>query len=231
MRLIGRLQNSRLQRHEKKILRRVLTQYAYLRFFSLSLNSLFLSLSGGIIAWKKDESGLVLVFSALVLPIILLIGVLVLQSGQLYVRQAQLQFVARQAANSSLIPVAELLKLAAESNYQNTCNVEFPPGVCSSHDWTDFLTLTQAQNLTRQTSTVALVGSEVQSFATNTDPKALLRPEYLVVEFPFNVSDSSQAVARVRIIEPQTNWIGNILKSENYAIEVEARSYLNLQSS
>lgn len=182
------------------------------------------------IYFLKDESGIVLPFTALVLPVILLIGLLVLQSGELYRRQAQLQFVARQAANSALVPAAGVLKTQAEVNYESTCNVEFPPGVCGSDNLFDFLNLAEAQGLMQQTSTRTLVQQEGQNFSLAADPKEALLTDFVTVEFPYEYAGGHQAVVRVSIAEPQTNWLGNLLSSENYQLRVEAQSFLSLDT-
>lgn len=220
-----------LPRQAQKMLSRVRDWYACLCFSKSSSNFLIQKSPEGFRTWRQDESGLVLAFTALCLPVILLIGVLVLQSGQLYVRQAQLQFLARQAANSALIPVAEILQAEAEENYKDTCDVEFPPGVCSSDDWTDFLTPAQAQSLAAQSSTINLVDDEANNFSVTQDPQALLDPRGVTTDFPVSPSPSDQLIVEVVITEPQTNWIGNILSPDDFNITATARSYLNLTSS
>lgn len=183
-----------------------------------------------ILFWWRDESGLVLALSALALPVILLVGVLILQSGALYHRQAQLQFMARQAANSALIPAATVLKNQAENNHDSTCSVEFPPSICSSDNLFDFLTLSEAQGLVQQASTQIVVQQEGKNFAVATDPSTSLRNEAITVEFPYNYQGGSHAVARVVITEEQISWLGNVLRPTNYALTVEAESFLPLDA-
>jgi len=219
----------------RSVLERVPKPYAFLWQRLASANFWFLRKSRHLILsfseWRLDDKGLVLGVTALALPLFLLIGTLVVQGGQLYIRQAQLQFVARQAANSSLIPVSNLLKVRAEQNYQATCAVDLPPSICSSDDLFDFLSLAQIQVILAESSTYSLVQTEAQSFVEITDPAALLSSDELTVEFPYNYDGGTTAVARVGIEEPQTAWFGNLLRPENYRLKVEAHSFLKLNNS
>ncbi|NCP66870.1 hypothetical protein GW756_01015 [bacterium] len=180
--------------------------------------------------WLSDQQGFVVAFTALVLPVILMLGVLVLQSGQLYIRQAQLQFSVRQAANSGLIPLAQALKAQAEANYQNSCEVEFPPDECDSSSWQDFLSSTEAHAMAAQANIYEAVESEVTQFLETTDPKLFLAAENLTLVFPVPNQGDHRISARVLLKERQISWLGNILRPEDYSIEVEALSYLNLES-
>jgi hypothetical protein len=179
--------------------------------------------------WLKDEDGLVLVFSALALPIILLLGVLVLQSGQLYERQAQLKFVARQAASSGLVPLAQKLQTQAELNYQAQCEVEFPPSICSASHWTAFLSASEAESLANQASMVAVVETAIREFVVTADPRAKLEPSAVEIIFPVSNGVADKIQARVELVEVQVSWLGHVLRPEDYAIKVDALSYLKLQ--
>lgn len=180
--------------------------------------------------WWEDKTGVVLAFSALVLPLILLFGVIVLQSGQLYIRQAELQFMVRQAVNSGLISLAQLLKAQAETNYQTQCAVEFPPSICGSKLWSDFLSPAEAQVFAQQPSTVALVNTEIRNFLHTVDSQSKQTLWEVQIIFPDPVAQSDRIMARVSLTESQTEWIGNVLSLENYFLKVEALSYLNLSS-
>lgn len=180
--------------------------------------------------WRHDQAGVVLVFSALVLPLILLFGVIILQSGQLYIRQAELQFRVRQAANSGLMSVAQSFKVQAEINYQTQCIVDFPPSICQLKLWSDFLTQAEAQELVNQSITQNLVNAEIQDFLQNADPKYHEARWEVDIIFPYLEIQSHRVAARVELTEPQIDWIGNVLSSENYFLKVEALSYLNLPS-
>lgn len=180
--------------------------------------------------WLADEDGVVLVFTALVLPVVLLVGVFILQSGELYRRQAELQFVAQQTANSVLIPVGEVLKNQAEVNFEATCNTEFPPSVCSSDSLFSFLSLGEIQNLIAQASTQNLISTEAQQFVVQADPQKSLQAEDVQFSFPHAYNGGRSATARIILTEPQTRWIGNFLRPEHYTIEVTAESFLKLET-
>jgi hypothetical protein len=179
--------------------------------------------------WFEDKNGFVLVFSALVLPIILLLGVLVLQSGQLYGRQSQLQFIVRQASSSGLVPLAELLKNQAEVRYQAQCFVELPPAQCETPAWTDFITVAEAKAIANQPSSSAMVQAEVQNFIAASLGKTDTPETEVILVFPITHAGLNRISARVQLIEPQTSWLGNVLRPDDYRLKAEAVSYLDLQ--
>lgn len=179
-----------------------------------------------ITQFLTDKYGLVMAFTALILPLLLLLGVMGLQSGQLYVRQAQLQFLARQTANSALIPVSEMIEKKAKSNWSELCLVELPPVICSSNRWFDFISDTELAVLLKAKSTYLAVEAELQQFALENDPAQKLQPE--TIQFDFPVLDAvGRASLRVEFIETQDSWIGNVLRADDYQIRVESLSYLS----
>lgn len=180
--------------------------------------------------WLTDESGMVVAFVALSLPVLLLIGVLVLQGGQLFIRQAQLQFVARQAANSSVVLVAQMLQQAAESNYENLCRGVDLPSVCASDQWQDFLSLTEVQNFTGTADFQQQVVTEAKTFAVQTDPQAALMSDQVVVDFPGLESLGNQLVVQVQIAQPRTFWVESLSPQAENVLQATARSYLSLSS-
>jgi Flp pilus assembly protein TadG len=179
--------------------------------------------------WLKDESGLVLVLTALVLPVILLLGTMVLQSGQSYQRQAQLQFLARQSANRALLKVSRHFENQARANYQSQCGVELPPSICSSDDWADFLSVSEAVALAQSDTLREEVKATVESFALQYDPAQALMVEAVRSEFPLT-QIADRISLRVTFSEPLRNWVGAFNSPEEVTIEVESLSYLSLNS-
>ena len=181
--------------------------------------------------WLADEQGLVLVFTALALPLILLVGVFLLHTGEVYRRQAELQFMAQNTANSVLLPVGDRLKSQAEENYRATCEVDFPPSRCGSDHLFDFLNFSEAQTIINHPSTQAMVATEALNFITQADPRQRLGSGNLQLSFPHDYNGETSAIARVTLTERQTHWIGDFLKPENYQLEVVAESFLKLTNS
>ncbi len=173
--------------------------------------------------WLQDESGFVLVFSGLALPVILLLAVVVIQTGQLYVRQAELQFMAQQSANSALLQLAGLVQTQAESNYRAQCSVFEPPFICSSDDWRDFITPAELQSLVNLPSTKTLIETEIQRFLGTSD--AIVQAAETSVVFPV-FETGNRVSAQVNIAETQTDWLGNVLRPNPYALQVQSKSYL-----
>ena len=128
------------------------------------------------------------------------------------------------------MPAAAALKERAEENYESTCDVDFPPGVCSSDNLFDFLTLGEMQGLLQSAGTRTAVQQEGQNFAVAADPQAELATEFITVSFPHEYPGGRQMAARVVITEPQTEWLGNLLRPEHYSISVEAESFLSLEA-
>jgi len=181
-----------------------------------------------ILSWWHDESGLVLAFSAILMPVILLLGVLIIQSGQLYVRQAELQFLSRQIANSALVPVAKQIQAQALVNRTTLCSVEPPlPSVCSSQNWQDFLNGEALKNLVESESVYQAVALEIETFAEAFDPQKKLQVESISFEFPL-LTVSDRLSVKVELAEPQTWWLGRILAADNYHLEAQSLSYLKL---
>lgn len=178
--------------------------------------------------WRHDESGLVLAFTALLMPIILLLGVLIIQSGQLYIRQAELQFLARQAANSALMPVAKRIQTQALANRKALCSAEPPlPSLCSSLNWQDFLNETEIKNLVKSASVYQTVALEIETFSVGFDPQKKLQADFISFEFPL-LEVPDRLSVKVELVEPQTWWLGHILATDSYALKAQSLSYLSL---
>jgi len=175
----------------------------------------------------ESEEGMVLAFSALTLPVLLLVGIFVLDSGQLYVRQGQLQHLARQAANSGILAFGEVLEVRAATNKASLCAVDFPPSVCSSTNRFDFLTDTEVQLLAQSLSTQVTVNNAVQSYSKQYDPEELLEDEQIEVEFPFETESLVDEVKiRVVINDQASGFLVEVLPQVRQ-VQVEAQSFLS----
>lgn len=173
-----------------------------------------------------EEAGMVLVFSALVLPVLLLVAIFVLDSGQLYVRQGQLQHVARQAANSGILAFAEILQTRAAANYASLCEVEFPPGVCSSTNRFDFLSEAEVQLLAQSLSTQVAVTQAVQAYSKLYDPAERLADDQIIVEFPFeSESLATEVKIRVEMNDQAPGFLVKILPQVR-TVQVQAQSFM-----
>lgn len=173
-----------------------------------------------------NESGMVLAFSALVLPVLLLVGIFVLDSGQLYVRHGQLQHLARQAANSGILAFGEVLELRATANRTALCAIEFPPSVCSSTNRFDFLTNTEVQLLAQSLSTQTRVSEAVKFYSKQYDPEARLETDQILVEFPFeNETATNEIKIKVEINDEAPGFLVKVLPQVR-TVKVEAQSFM-----
>lgn len=175
-----------------------------------------------------DEAGMVLVFSALVLPALLLVGIFVLDSGQLYVRHGQLQHLARQAANSGILAFGEVLESRATANKAALCAVELPPSVCSSTNRFDFLTETEVQLLAQSFTTQTAVRDAVEFYAEKYDPETGLEADQILVEFPFASQTATDEIKiKVEINDQAPGFLVKILPQVR-SVGVEAQSFMPL---
>ncbi len=177
--------------------------------------------------FMTDEEGMVLVFSALVLPVLLLVGIFVLDSGQLYVRHGQLQHLARQGANSGILAFGDILQVRAAANKGALCEVEFPPGICSSTNRFDFLSSTEVQLLAQSLSTQAQVQAAVEAYLKQYDPAAVLEEDQVLVEFPFEAEASvDQVKIKVEIEDQAAGFLVKLLPQVR-TVQVEAQSFMS----
>jgi len=93
------------------------------------------------------------------------------------------------------------------------------------------LSVSQSRSFANNAANVVAVSEEATNFAVTTDPKQAVTEEVVSINFPFESGDEAALVTQVVIAEPQNNWIGNVLATQNYTLTVEARSYLNLNES
>jgi hypothetical protein len=177
-----------------------------------------------------NEDGMVLVFSALVLPVLLLVAIFVLDSGQLYARHGQLQHLARQAANSGILMFGDVLQERATANYAALCEVEFPPGICSSTNRFDFLSETEVQLLAQSLSTQVRVDNAIQAYSKQYDPADRLEDDLVLVSFPYELEPLADTVKiKVEINDQAPGFLVKILPQVR-TVQVEAQSFISLNS-
>jgi hypothetical protein len=179
------------------------------------------------LAFKHDKNAFVLSFTALTLPLILLIGVLVLQSGQLFIRQAELEFLTRQTAQSGVLKLAETLRAKATENYTQQCDILEPPLICNSDTWSNFISVVEIENVTESPFLQQSLRTNLLDFLQVADPQKLI----LNPDFSYELTVQSGSLQRVNLKlflnEPQDNWLGNVLRTRDYQIETQALAYLN----
>jgi hypothetical protein len=176
--------------------------------------------------FKNDKNGFVLVFTALSLPLILLIGVLVLQSGQLFIRQAQLNFLTRQTAQSGALYLANTVRSQAEQNYSNQCSGLEPPEICSSNLWSDFIAVTEIETLSQSPQVLQALRENLTDFAIVSDPKQQITNPDFRYDLEMQASSENRLSLTLFLAESQSNWMGNVMRAEDYEIETQALAFL-----
>lgn len=179
------------------------------------------------LCFKRDKDAFVLAFTALSLPIILLIGVLVLQSGQLFIRHSELQFLTRQAAQSGMLSLAQTLRQQAEQNYRVQCAGLEPPEICNSTIWSDFMETSAIEALSQSPTAQQSLQAHLVGFVAVADPQqALINPD-LSYDLKIQSGSLDRLSLTLFLVEPQSNWLGNVIRPQDYQIETQALAFLN----
>lgn len=177
--------------------------------------------------FKNDEDAFVLVFTAFLLPIILLVGVLVLQSGQLFIRQAELEFLTRQAAQSGILSLSQTLRQQAEQNYSIQCTGSELPEICSSNIWSDFIAITEIETLSQSPSVKQFLQTHLEAFVVVADPQKKIANPDLHYDLKIQTGVFDRVILTLFLAEPQSSWLGNVIRPEHYKIETQALAFLN----
>jgi len=179
-----------------------------------NLNKLFI---------QKD--GLTLTLTALSLPIILLIGVLIIDGGKLYLRHSQIEHLSRQSGQSGLLQLSVLINDQATANYQVLCQVETPPEQCDSSNLFDFLSETEIRDIILNTIHQADIIQNTQIFGVQFDPQKNLTTTNISVTYPYLYAPNDDVVRLVVNI----TTIPDQLFSQTAPINYQSIAYLPLR--
>ena len=176
-----------------------------------------------------QEKGLVMVFTAMVLPVILMIGALIIDGGSLYTRHSEIEHLSRQSGQSGLLELSKILELQATQNYAVQCSVETPPAKCSSSNLFEFLTATEIQNIVLNGTNQNTVTTNVETFSLNYDPQSNLTEENITTTYPYlyEINDTEVKIL-VEINTLPDLLMGKFLTNDR-AISYQSVSYLPLQ--
>lgn len=176
-----------------------------------------------------QDDGMVLAFVAMVLPVVLLIGALMIDGGLLYIRHGEIEHLSRQSGQSGLLALSQALETEASNNYQDLCDVEFPPSLCDSTNLFDFLTETEINDLVLNGVSQSTVTSNTLNFGTTYDPRTTLAADDMAVTFPYLFTPGdNQARILVEISTTPALLLGQFFPTEKN-ISYSAISYLPLQ--
>ncbi|HEY5714274.1 MAG TPA: hypothetical protein VIT68_02900 [Candidatus Gracilibacteria bacterium] len=172
----------------------------------------------------QNEDGATAVLMAIILPILLLMGALILESGNYYTHFGNLHFVSHSSAQSALIETGETLKTKAEENYRSTCSVLIPPSVCDSDNWQDFISANEIAQIVLSSSHQQTIKQHVQdTIGAQLNPL----PE-IEIEYPagFNPGDTTLQI-QVHLSDTPQGYFPNLLNP--HKISIQGSSYLSLK--
>ena len=176
-----------------------------------------------------QEDGLVLALSALVLPVMLLIGALMIDGGQLYIRHGEVEHLSRQSGQSGLLALSEIIIAQATQNYNAQCNVLLPPSRCGSNNLFDFLSETDLNNLIFNIPHQNRVTQNTLDFALEFDPRQQLQDSDLTVTFPHLYSPGDNQVRILVAVDTTPTLLLGSVFPHNNAIKYQSIAYLPLQ--
>lgn len=152
----------------------------------------------------KCTRGSVLPFYALGMPVFLLLGMQVLDTGLQFIRHSQLQHLSRQGAQIGLLAASDSILNMAQNVSNTLCGTEFPPAFCGSPNPFDYL---GDPNIHAALSTPAsqdLIRNTVSDFMIQKDPKQNLQNSDLQIIFDLPPPQSNWVLTlQVKIIDPQ----------------------------
>ncbi len=175
----------------------------------------------------QDSGGFVLPFAAMVLMTWFLVGGIIIDAGNLYIRHGELQHLAKQSANTGIITFSQALQEVANANKTAICyGGEEPPEVCISENIFDFLSAEEILVSVSSASVQQQVIGASKDFSKIYDRLGLISDENIQVIFPADFSGIEEIQIRVKIVVIWNQFFSGILG--NGEIEVEAVSFMKV---
>lgn len=175
-----------------------------------------------------------LVFLAMLLPVLLLMTVLVIDGGRRYIRFAELKYLASSAAHSGMIEVSNLLTQRATANFLTVCAEAPPPEFCSSQNIYAFLTTDEIDQIIQNPSTRSKIFSNVLAYAKSFDPQTRdpIKEAEVSMVFPMNYTYGGPVVTlKVDLIDQETLIFNTFLTQQGktpFTFQATANSSLPL---
>ncbi len=182
--------------------------------------------------FRNDESGAVAAFMAILLPVMMAIMALVIDSGTLYIRHAEIHFLAQQSANSGLLAFGKILEQKAAQSKASLCIVvppASPPPICDSDNQFDFLSNNDIYQLVNSSTNQNNIKNNASQFAQTYDPQAKIKntdvESFLGESF---LLGNRKLNLRVTIEEDVDRFFSTLLPGDSL-IKIEAVSTLTLE--
>ncbi len=181
-----------------------------------------------ISSFFKNKNGFILPLSAIALMVLFLIGGIVIDLGNLYIRYGELQHLAKQSANTGIITFSQILQKQADANKNNLCyETEIISEICFSNNVFDFLTNSEILTSLTSFDVQKQIINSSENFITTYDPQKLITNDDLEIIFPDNFTKIEKIKIRVKIKFIAKQFFSEILKSNE--ITVEAVSFLETE--
>jgi len=176
----------------------------------------------------RNSDGFVLPLVAIVLMFSFLVGGIIIDAGNLYLRHGELQYLAKQAANTGIISFVQTLQNVADTNKNAICYVEEePPEICISNNIFDFLSAEEVLASVSSPSIQQQVVGASKNFIQIYDPQESITDEDIQVIFPDEFSDSGVQI-RVRITTIPVRFFSGLFSFSSGEIRVEAVSFMGI---
>lgn len=159
---------------------------------------------------SHKNRGITLVLTVLILPAIFLIGALVIDGGRYYIHQQQLDYITRASGEASLVTINQKFIAQAETNYQNTCNVSFPPSKCSNPQTDNFLSHSEKQSIINDSQTQTDITTTLDQLWQDPLWDSVVTRSDIEFEFPYHtVSSNTEVQIRIKATAtPKLSFIG-----------------------
>jgi hypothetical protein len=176
----------------------------------------------------KNTKGCILLLFAIVLMVLFLIGGIVIDTGNLYIKQGELQYLAKQSANTGIIVFSQILQNVADNNKKTTCyKIEKPPEVCISNNMFDFLSETEILNNVSSIDAQQQVVTASKNFIKNYDSQHTILDENIKVIFPDNFLGNEVKI-RIQITFIPIQFFINLAEFTKKEVRIEAISLMRI---
>lgn len=180
---------------------------------------------------SRNDQGIVTVLFALLLPVMMAMFALVIDGGNLYIRHAELQFLAQQSSSSGLLAFSKVIETRAEQNKLAACTVIFPalpPPICSSSNSFNFVSDNEILSLYADMTIQNKIKNISQDFAQDYDPQLKITNTNIQSSFGdgFHLGDDV-ILLKITLEETPDRFLTNFLPG-NPMIKIESVSKLPL---
>jgi hypothetical protein len=175
---------------------------------------------------KHHESGSVLPFTAVFLMVLFIIGGIILDGGNFYIRHGELHHLSKQSTHAGMLAFIDILEIKAMENKAFLCNSEEPPSICKSTNLFDFLSQGEIVNLVSSPTVQTLVIKNSSQFAIDYDPLQKITYKDVFIVFPYEYEGPSKIQIKVHIKDTPDQFFEGVLSLID-EVSVSAVGYIS----